>query len=101
MMGERLGQAMVDTHLGAMNAMSSETWPPIRMVDGIRIVRDIAYQGFDAGMHPWWTEPRFWCRSITVERVSDGARATGIGPQAEAYEHAVRALPERQWETSR
>lgn len=87
-----IGAAMVETHLGQMSAMSRRKWPPIVDVEGYRIVSDRPYQGFDGGFHPWWPEPRFWCRSIEVERISDGRRGWGIGPQAEAYDMAVRSI---------
>jgi hypothetical protein len=88
----RYGQQLVGQHLGQMNAMSDRTWPAIRERAGFRIVEDRAYQGFDGGQHPWWTVPRFWCRSITVERIADGAHGWGIGPQADAYDMAVRKI---------
>ena len=92
MFNKEIGQSILNNHLGAMNGMSKRKWPPIKEVEGFRIVEDRAYQGFDAGMHPWWTEPRFWCRSITVERISDGARGWGIGPQADAYKMAISKI---------
>lgn len=85
-----VGRLIVNAHLSDMNSESRRKWAPIVEVEGFRIVEDRAYQGFDAGVHPWWTEPRFWCRSITVERLADGARGWGIGPQAAAYTMAVK-----------
>ena len=93
-----VGPAMVKRHLGQMNQMSSKKWPAIVERDGYRIVSDYPYQGFDGDgdgpRHPWWPEPRFWCRSITVERICDGKRATRVGPQRDAYDDAVRFIEE-------
>lgn len=89
-MTKTVGEEIVGRHLADMNGASRRKWAPIVEVEGFRIVEDRAYQGFDAGVHPWWTEPRFWCRSITVERLSDGRRGWSVGPQADAYAQAVR-----------
>lgn len=90
-----VGPSLVAEHLGAMDARSREPQEPITEVEGFRIVKDVAYQGFDGGLHPWWTAPRFWCRSITVQREADGATGWGVGPQAEAYRWAVSAAQRR------
>lgn len=94
-----LGRRMVGNHLAEMTAMSGKKWPAIVERDGFRIVEDRPYQGFDGNgpgpKHPWWPEPRFWCRSIIVERIADGQRAVGIGPQADAYEMAIEGLAQR------
>jgi hypothetical protein len=97
------GRQLVATHLGQMNAESRKRWPKIRERKGFEIIEDRAYQGFDndpacqhhrfCGHIPeMYTEPRFWCRSIRVRRISDGAVGWGIGPQADAYAQAVRKI---------
>lgn len=91
-----IGQELLSMHLDEMNRESRQEWPLIVEMEGFRIIEDRPYQGFDndghSPSHPWWTEPRFWCRSITVERISDGKRGWGIGPQADAYADAIVAL---------
>jgi hypothetical protein len=89
MVDRELGQYLVNRHLGGMNTRSRESWPPIVEREGFQIVADRAYQGFDGGVHPWWTADRFWCRCIEVRRESDGAIGTGYGPQADAYNMAI------------
>lgn len=99
-MNVELGQVIVAKHLGEMNGLSKKKWPPIIEIEGYKIVSDRAYQGFDndptCQHHRWcghvpemWSEPRFWCRSIEVRRISDGVIGWGIGPQADAYKMAV------------
>ncbi len=99
------GPEIVAAHLGQMAAMSRRKWPPIVEREGYRILEDRAYQGFDndpdCDHHQYcghipelYPERRFWCRYIEVERVSDGARGWSVGPQADAYEQAVRNVEE-------
>lgn len=106
MIDEPVGQRMLSRHLGEMSAMSRSKWPPIEETPGYRIVEDRAYQGLDndpaCAHRPFcghipelWPEPRFWCRSITVERISDGDRGWAVGPQADAYRDAVRKVEAR------
>jgi hypothetical protein len=85
-----IGHEMVVAHLSEMAAMSQREWPPIAEVEGYEIVTDSAYQGFDNAPDLGYPEPRFWCRSIIVRRLSDGAHGWGIGPQAGAYDMALR-----------
>ena len=92
-----VGRALVAAHLGEMAAMSEREWPPIVERDGFVIESDHPYQGFDNNGGPlanpsMWPAPRFWCRSVTLRRLSDGRRATGRGPQAEAYDQAIRLI---------
>ena len=84
-----VGQQMIAAHVGQMNAMSEAPAEAIDEIPGFDIVYDGPYQGFDNAPELGYSAPRFWCRSITVRRSSDGAMATGRGPQADAYESAV------------
>ena len=86
------GQMLVAAHLSEMNTESAKLQSPIVEWEGYRIVSDRAYQGFDAGVHSWWTAPRFWCRCIEVRRESDGRIGTGYGPQADAYIMAIEKI---------
>lgn len=99
------GQMLVRKHLEEMTGLSRKQWPPIIERDGFEIVSDRAYQGFDndpacqhrrfCGHFPeWYPEPRFWCRIIHVQRISDGRMGWGVGPQNEAYETAVQRIEE-------
>ena len=97
------GQRLVASHLSQMTAESRKEWPRIVERDGFEIIEDRAYQGFDndpSCLHHRWCghipemypEPRFWCRSIRVRRLSDGATGWSFGPQAEAYKYAIAAI---------
>lgn len=91
-MADGIGPRLVAEHLAQMTAMSRKAWPPIVEIEGIEIIRDIAYQGFDDRPDLGWPAKRFWCRSIAVRRLSDGRTGWGIGPQAVAYANACAML---------
>lgn len=86
------GAAMVAAHMAKMTSMSRKRWPAIKQSDGFTIVYDRAYQGFDAAPNLGYPESRFWCRSIEVRRDSDGKTGWGIGPQAMAYDMAIKKI---------
>ena len=87
-----VGQQMIAVHVWQMNAMSEAPAEAVDEIPGFEIVSDYAYQGFDNVPELGYSAPRFWCRAITVRRIRDGATATGRGPQADAYENAVRLI---------
>lgn len=84
------GQELVQRHLLEMAYQSYKRQKPIKIIDGYLIVSDKPYQGFDNEPELGYPAERFWCRSITVERISDGRRGWSIGPQNEAYAGAVK-----------